>query len=255
MIPKAALVALGFAAALGAGAAAAWLLGRAEHAPSRPERIPPRIGPAAGSIAGVVRWTGPVPVRRSHPVTRDPAACGAFGPEEELLVGRNGELENALVSVEGIADGHRFPAPPYPIALDVAGRLFRERVTVVPAGSQLEVRNGDTILHNAHFNALRNRSENFAIPAGMAQLHSVRTPETIEVTCDIHRDRGVAAYVIVRDDPYFSLTEADGHFVIRDVPPGRRRVRVWHERLGSIAREVDVAAGAETTLYWEVAPR
>ena len=47
--------------------------------------------------------------------------------------------------------------------------------------------------------------------------------------------RGV---LFVSKSPYYALSGPDGRYAIEDLPAGRYRLRLWHERLG-YAREVE----------------
>ena len=64
----------------------------------------------------------------------------------------------------------------------------------------------------------------------------------MKLTCDLHR--WMVSYVAVVDHPYFAVSAEDGSFTIANVPPGRRTIRVWHERMGELTQTVDVKAGA-----------
>ena len=57
----------------------------------------------------------------------------------------------------------------------------------------------------------------------------------------------MGAWVIVRDNPYYSLTGEDGVFEITDVPPGSYTMVVWHESLQRVEKQVDLGAGATVT--------
>jgi hypothetical protein len=74
---------------------------------------------------------------------------------------------------------------------------------------------------------------NFPMKAAETMLH---------LTCDVHS--WMNAYVGVEQHPYFAVSAADGSFTIANVPPGRRTIRVWHERYGWIGKPVEVKAGA-----------
>jgi hypothetical protein len=37
------------------------------------------------------------------------------------------------------------------------------------------------------------------------------------------------AWLVVRDNPYFAVTDESGRFRITDVPPGRYKLTAWHE--------------------------
>lgn len=38
--------------------------------------------------------------------------------------------------------------------------------------------------------------------------------------------------VVIRSNPYFAKTDADGKFRIRNVPVGDHEFKIWHERVG-----------------------
>lgn len=41
-------------------------------------------------------------------------------------------------------------------------------------------------------------------------------------------------YLILRDNPYMAVSDVDGKFIIRKLPVGTHKFRVWHERVGWI---------------------
>jgi hypothetical protein len=53
----------------------------------------------------------------------------------------------------------------------------------------------------------------------------------------------MSAFVVVRDNEWYTQPSADGTFRIARVPPGKYRIRVWHERGGEAEQEVTVPAG------------
>ncbi len=55
-----------------------------------------------------------------------------------------------------------------------------------------------------------------------------------------HGERG---YVVVRNDPYFAITTADGRFEIKNLPAGEWEFRLWHERTGYLAASPDWPEG------------
>jgi hypothetical protein len=54
----------------------------------------------------------------------------------------------------------------------------------------------------------------------------------IEVTCDSHP--WMHGYIQVLDHPYAAVSNADGEFVIKDIPPGTYAIETWHEALGKV---------------------
>ena len=48
------------------------------------------------------------------------------------------------------------------------------------------------------------------------------------------------------DHPYYAVTDAEGMFTIRDIPPGTYSVTCWQESLGEQTAQVTIATGART---------
>jgi hypothetical protein len=46
--------------------------------------------------------------------------------------------------------------------------------------------------------------------------------------------------VLVMDNPYFTMTDTDGHYTISNVPPGTYKLKAWHERLPADEQEITV---------------
>ena len=57
----------------------------------------------------------------------------------------------------------------------------------------------------------------------------------------------------VVDSPYFALSDKDGKFTIKNVPPGKYTVEANHRKLGVQTVEVEVKdAGAPANFTFEV---
>jgi hypothetical protein len=54
------------------------------------------------------------------------------------------------------------------------------------------------------------------------------------------------AYIGVLEHPYFDVTDAEGRYTLKGLPPGDYTVEAWHERLGTASRQVSV--GTEDTI-------
>lgn len=75
-------------------------------------------------------------------------------------------------------------------------------------------------------------------------------PGLIAFTCNV-RHTWMAAWVVVADHPYHTVTDAYGDYEIGDLPPGAYTLRVWHEELGT--REVPVTVEAGRAVAADVA--
>ena len=63
------------------------------------------------------------------------------------------------------------------------------------------------------------------------------------------------AYVNVVSHPFFAVTNGDGTFEIKGLPPGTYTVELWHEQLGTQTQSVtvDAAAPAKVTASFKPA--
>ena len=71
-----------------------------------------------------------------------------------------------------------------------------------------------------------------------------------QLLCAVHPE--MEAFVLVVDNPYFAVTEADGKFRIDGVPPGTYTLRAWSEKLPETTQTVTVTSGATTTVQFDL---
>ena len=55
-------------------------------------------------------------------------------------------------------------------------------------------------------------------------------------------------YIAVFKHPYFSVTDKEGTFEIKDLPPGTYTITAWQEKLGTQTQKVTIAAGESKSL-------
>jgi hypothetical protein len=70
------------------------------------------------------------------------------------------------------------------------------------------------------------------------------------IRCNVHVD--MLAYVLVLQNPHFARVNNDGSFSIANVPEGEYNVKLWNERLKAGDRQVEVKAGAPSTVEFEL---
>src|SRR6267378_443866 len=67
-------------------------------------------------------------------------------------------------------------------------------------------------------------------------------PGLVRVYCNVHPR--MVAYVLVMENRYYAQPANDGSFAIDNVPAGRYRLHVWHERIPSeVVKDVSVGSG------------
>ncbi len=200
-----------------------------------------------GSIVGVAKFAGAVPEPKRLDADKDKDVC-ARDPifYEALIVSKeNKGIRNVVVSLTNIKKGKKVEPPKTKPQLDQRGCVFLPHVLILPAGVTLEILNNDGILHNFHTYSIKNTSVNKAQPKFKKKMkETFRAPETIKVSCDLHR--WMSAWLVVTDHPYYAITDENGSFKITDVPPGTYQLQYWHEKLGKQTKEITVKAGTET---------
>lgn len=207
-------------------------------------------GPAwaqGGTIVGEVKLSGAAPPPKVVKVNKDVEACGQ---EKRIadVAGEGGGLANAIVSVAG---GKGFK-PAGKAVLDQKGCEFRPEVVVMAPG-ELEILNSDGVLHNIHTFSTANPAINKAQPKFRKSMTEKFTKaEVIKVQCDAHS--WMHGWIVVTESPT-SVTDGKGAFRIENVPPGKHKVEVLHPVLGKQTREVEVKAGQETKVAFELAAK
>ena len=108
-------------------------------------------------------------------------------------------------------------------------------------GQKLEIVNGDPTMHNIHALTKTNGEFNAAEPMPMKIDHVFNTKEVmVPFKCDVHG--WMNAYVGVMDNPFYAVTDKDGKFELKGLPPGTYTIEAWHEKLGTTTQSVTLAA-------------
>ena len=197
-------------------------------------------GPAsAASIKGTVQFAGGAVEQRRLPVTIDQHVCGKDKDPENLVLSPQKAIRNAVVWID-TPPATKLEMPSAPAQVDQQQCVFTPRVVLVPVGRTVQFLNSDRLLHNIHTQSRDNARYNRTQPKGRTIPLTFSKPEIVEVICDLHP--WMRAWVVVIDHPFYAVTNADGEFVLRDVPPGSYKLRVWQEALGSTTRDITVGA-------------
>jgi len=209
-----------------------------------------------GTLSGTVTIEGTAPPPAKIEVTKDPEVCGKESKEKvnpSLLVGPGGGIEYVVVTVKA-AKGKKLEVPAEHPVFDQKTCEFHPHVLVFPAGSTIDVKNSDGILHNIHTTSTVNPSQNQAQPKFKPKIQlKVEKPETIAIKCDVHG--WMSGYWVATETPYVAVTDASGTFKIADLPPGDYDVELWQEKLGKVTQKASIKAKEETKVAWKMAAK
>lgn len=203
----------------------------------------------AGMIVGKVSYKGD-PKARTLSLGKDQEVCGKSKTDPTLSVGEGGGLRNAVVHITDIKTGKKYE--PQKVTLDQKGCEYQPHVLAFVAGSTVEVLNPDGILHNVRALSKVNTPFNLAQPKFKTSLTvKFDQPEIVAVRCDVHD--WMSGWFFVAEHPYFSVSDASGAFALPSVPPGGYTVEVWHEKLDTQNKKIEVAADGKVEVNFEFA--
>ncbi len=201
------------------------------------------------TITGSVLFQGKIPQGKRLNL---PAACAKNfkGPvySNEVIV-NNGKLQNVLVRVISGIEGKTFTdIPTKEVELDQHGCMYTPRVVGARVGQKVTFINSDPVFHNVRSITAVNQRFNMAMPTkGQRETKIFNKPETfLQAKCSVHPWMG--AYVAVMDHPYFSVTNSQGEFTIKNLPEGKYTIEAWHEVYGTQKQEIAVTKNGMTPL-------
>src|SRR5437867_4741655 len=163
-------------------------------------------------------------------------ATFAANVEGQIIVKSARDNSNAVVYIDKIP-GKRFTPPSSPVVLDQVNLTFMPHVLPVLTGTTVAFPNSDEIRHNV-FSPGPPRFDLGTYPQHTTKYHLFDKPGVWTMLCNVHAE--MSAYVVVAETPYFTKTDKDGKFVLKDVPPGKYTVRVWHEKAKPATLPIDV---------------
>jgi plastocyanin len=205
-----------------------------------------------GTIVGEVKYAGDPPAPEKIDVTKDANICGADPKvSPTLVVGANKGIKDVVASLPSIQKGKALGKPEKPPVLDQKNCEYHPYAQIIPVNTTVEITNSDDVLHNIKTRGGSKTSFNIAQPKFKRKLTvEFKNPEIVQVECNVHG--WMNALIVVEDNPYDALTDANGSFKITDVPPGKYTVKVWHSKLGEQTKEVTVGPKEEVKVAFEM---
>ena len=201
------------------------------------------VDPATAAIVTVhVTFTGTAPAAQPISMASDPRCTNPAAATETVVTGANGALQNVFVYVKDGLGNLAFPVPTTPVVLDQKGCQYRPHVFGVQVGQPIEILNSDATLHNIHAWPMTNQEFNVGQALqGLRHTHTFTTKEVmVPFKCDVHK--WMNAYAGVLDHPFHAVTQPDGSFSLKGLPPGTYTLEAWHETLGTMTQSVTVGA-------------
>ncbi len=134
-----------------------------------------------------------------------------------------------------------FKPPPKNPHMDQKNLTFVPRVLPIVAGTTVDFVNSDDVLHNVFCPDACAKFDLGKYPKGVVKSHKYEKVGCQSVVlCNVHPE--MEAYVIVLQNSYYAVTDADGNFKISNVPPGNYVLMVWNEKLQAPNQNISVPA-------------
>lgn len=192
---------------------------------------------AWGDLVGRFEYDGAAPERKKLTVDKDVDCCGKFDIRDEtLMVGEDRGLMNTFVYVRsrGVSVCPALAESVEPrVLLDNKDCIFKPHcMTVWTEKQEYHIVNSDPVPQNVAFSPLGEPPQNIILPVDAEATYKFRRSQSVPVPVACNYHPWESAHVLPRDNPYATVSAADGTFRIEKLPVGELDIQVWQERLG-----------------------
>jgi hypothetical protein len=217
----------------------------------------PSPAPSAnGSLKGTVKYDGEAPeVKMIEMPAEEQVKCHQKAVQDESLVVDKASkgLKWTIIRIMNANPKDDPPRATTPYALTQKGCTFMPHVVIVPPNTDLEILNPDKILHNIHTTPYDSNDpqQNPAVATDFTYKAAwLKEADLIKIECNIHP--WMKGHILCHDPRYCAVTGADGTFEIKNLPSGKYKLNVWHEKFGNYLKketiDVEILPGEPTDL-------
>jgi plastocyanin len=120
---------------------------------------------------------------------------------------------------------------------------FIPHVTVILQGTTVDFLNSDNVAHNVYWPSVGGNKKlagNLGTwPQGQKKAYQFKDVGAAALLCNVHPE--MSGYVVVVPTPYYALTDKEGNYEIKNVPPGQYTIKTWSEDGKPVTQSVTVA--------------
>lgn len=129
-------------------------------------------------------------------------------------------------------------------------RTFIPHVLPVLVGSEVDFPNFDKIYHAVYSDSAAKKIELPEYADGDSRTVKFDKEGIVELFCGIHTNMN--AYILILQNPFFSMPDGSHHYIIKDVPPGEYVLKAWHPRLDPKEQKITVPASGTLTVDFKL---
>ncbi len=196
----------------------------------------------AATVGGTIHFAGKMPAPIPIDMAQDPVCSLSPTNLTEQYVGKNANLQNVFVYVKDGLGNKIYPAPATPVVMDQKGCRYTPHVVGVMVGQPVSFTNSDPTMHNVHMLPTVGGNQTVDIsqpPNGGMESRVFSQPELMmPVRCNNHP--WMQAFINVTTNPFYAVSDENGHFEIKGLPPGTYTIVADQEVLGEQTATVTV---------------
>ncbi len=159
---------------------------------------------------------------------------------------------NIAVYVDTIP-GQKFDPPATHPKVDQRNLKFIPQTIVILRGTTVDFLNSDHVAHNVYWPSVNGnkalKHSLTVVSPGQTKSYQFNDLGEAPILCNLHVE--MVGHVIVVPTPYFALTDMDGGFTIKNVPPGTYTLKTWSED-GKVATQKITVTDAVTNVQLTV---
>lgn len=152
--------------------------------------------------------------------------------------------ENVVVYLEKVEG--EFKPPEKNPRMDQKNLIFVPHVLPVLVGTTVDFPNSDDVRHNVFSPRKENKFNLGTYSSGVVRSVTFSKPGIAPLLCNVHAE--MSAFIVVLENPYYAVSNREGTFEIKGVPPGTYTIKTWHEKLKDFEQEITVPEEGDVTL-------
>ena len=163
------------------------------------------------------------------------AEGGTTGIVKGTITGGGRPTSDVVVSVEGLSHEQlKSQASIFQTkkaVMDQRNVQFIPRVLAVTAGTTVDFLNNDKTFHNVFSTSAAKSFDLGLYSPGRSRSVSFEKPGVVKILCHVHPH--MDAYIVVKEHPFFAVTDKQGNYQLENVLLGSYRLELWHPEFGT----------------------